>query len=302
LLIAYAAVDAGAPVDQGPAPDVAPLRADIEQSRKELAALKEQIGQLRDAAVKPGQLDTLRNDEKALKQDVAALSDRVGHVESRPQVAGLAPETVQQAIDPLNARLADLDSRLQKVAKAQSENATNSKAAALALALYNLRRAANEGKPYANELRSVADMSPVPLDLAALEAHRDQGIRSLEQLQTDFTSAANDAIDAENAPTDSSLGSEVWSKLKSFVRVRRKGNVEGDGTRAILARAEHKLGTGELSASIAEVETLKGAAADALAPWLAEARAKLAADDALTRAESKILTALGGEDQVKRGG
>jgi hypothetical protein len=39
-----------------------------------------------------------------------------------------------------------------------------------------------------------------------------------------------------------------------------------------------------------------------MAPWLAEVKAKLTADEALAQAETKILTALGGEDQAKRGG
>jgi hypothetical protein len=142
----------------------------------------------------------------------------------------------------------------------------------------------------------------VPLDLAALEARRDQGIRSFEQLQTGYTAAANKALDAENAPADTSLSSEVWSKVRSFVRIRRKGNVEGDSNRAILARVEYRLDNHDLAGAITEAEALKGPAAEAMAPWLAEVKAKLAADQALAQAETKILTALGGEDQAKRGG
>ncbi|HEY7646346.1 MAG TPA: mitofilin family membrane protein [Hyphomicrobiales bacterium] len=299
FLIAYAAIDGGAAPEHPATVDLEPLRAEIAQSRKEIAALQ---GQIRDAAAKSGQIDALRNDAGALKRDLAALTERVGKVEARPEAAGLSPEAVQQSIAPINARLAELDERLTKVAKAQAEVETNTKGAALALALYNLRRATNEGKPFAAELRSVADMSPVPLDLAALEARRDQGIRSFEQLQAGYTAAANKALDAENAPADTSLSSEVWSKVRSFVRIRRKGNVEGDSTRAILARVEYRLDNHDLAGAISEAEALKGPAAEAMAPWLAEVKAKLAADQALAQAETKILTALGGEDQAKRGG
>jgi hypothetical protein len=303
LLIVYAAIDGGRSADRSAGVDAEALRAEIAESRKEIAALQ---SQLHDAAARSSQIDTVRSDASALKRDLAALTDRVGRVEAKPQAAGLSPEAVQQSvqqtIDPLNARIVDFEARLAKVAKAQSEVETNSKAAALALALYNLRRAASEGKPFAAELKSIADLSPVPLDLAALEARRDQGIRSLDQLQASFTAAANKALDAENAPQDSSLSSEVWSKVKSFVRIRRKGNVEGDNTRATLARVEHRLANSDLAGAITEAETLKGAAAEAVAPWLADLKAKLAADDALARAETKILTALGGDDHAKRGG
>jgi hypothetical protein len=199
-------------------------------------------------------------------------------------------------------RLSEIEKNLDRLSKAQNEIKANNKGAALALALYNLRRAANEGKPFARELQTIAEMSPVPLDLAALEEHRNSGVPSLEQLIAGFDEAANAALDAENKPSDESLTSELWSKAKSFVRVRRKGDVPGDTTGAILARIEHRLQTGDLRAALSQTGELQSPAAEAMAAWRAELEAKVAAEEALSGIETKLLSALGSEDPAKRGG
>lgn len=271
---------------------------DVQTLRARLAAFE---GRLNDAVARTEQLSA-SGPSNLLRNDVAALTERVGRIEARPAGAPASQDAVQQALEPLAARVTELEQRIGAVAKAQSDVQTNSKATALAVALYNLRRAANEGKPYATELQSIADMTPVPLDLDPLQARRDEGVRSLEQLQASFDAAANAAIDAENKPSDDSFASGLWSKAKSFIRVRRKGDVLGDDTRAILARVEHRLAAGDLPAAAAEAGQLHGPAATAMVRWIGELKVKLATDEALARVEAKLLTALGGDEQAKRGG
>jgi hypothetical protein len=279
--------------------EAALLRAQIVKTEQRIGALEKALGE---ANTKVGQLAAGGEEARVMKQQLAAVTERLGRIEGRPAGAALSPEAMHESIDPLNAKLTELEGKLSGVAKAQTDLQTNSKAAALAVSFYNLRRAANEGRPYAAELRSVAQMSPVPLDLSPLDARRDQGIPSIEQLGAEFRAAANAALDAENQPADESMVSELWSKAKSFIRVRRKGDVPGDTSRAILARVEHRLNAGDLAASIQEATQLKGPAADAFSPWLEKLKAKRAADEALARVEATLLTALGGEDQAKRGG
>ena len=279
--------------------DAGLMRAQIVKSEQRLTALEKALGE---ANAKVGQLTAGGEEGRALKQQLAAVTERLDRVEGRPAGAALSPDAMRESLDPLNAKLTDLEGKLSGVAKAQTDLQTNSKAAALAVSFYNLRRAANEGKPYAAELRSVAQMSPIPLDLAPLDARREQGIPSLEQLAAEFNTAANAALDAENQPADQSTVSELWSKAKSLIRVRRKGDVPGDSSRAILARVEYRLQAGDLAASIQEAVQLKGAAAASFSPWLEKLKAKRTADEALARVEATLLTALGGEDQAKRGG
>ncbi len=301
FIIAYYAgiTQRGSTAPSATAEEAGLLRAQIVKTEQRIGALEKALGE---ANARVGQLTAGGEGSRALTQQLAAVTERLDRVEGRPAGAALSPDAMRESLDPLNAKLTDLEGKLSGVAKAQTDLQTNSKAAALAVSFYNLRRAANEGKPYAAELRSVAQMSPIPLDLAPLDARREQGIPSLEQLAAEFNTAANAALDAENQPADQSTVSELWSKAKSLIRVRRKGDVPGDSSRAILARVEYRLQAGDLAASIQEAVQLKGAAAASFSPWLEKLKAKRAADEALARVEATLLTALGGEDQAKRGG
>jgi hypothetical protein len=278
--------------------DAHALRAQIGSAETKLAALEQE---LRKTAERAELGRTASGETEGLKQDMASLAQRLASLEARPATEA-TPEAVQHSLDPVNAKLVGLEERLESMSKAQSAMRTDGRATALALALYNLRRAANEGRPFAAELKSVAEMSPVPLDLAALETRRDQGVPSLDQLKASFETAASTALEAENQPPGDSFASELWSKAISVIRVRRKGDVPGDSTSAILARIEHRLEGEDLRAALSEAGQLSGPAAEIMAPWLETLKSKLAADEALARVEAKLLTALGGGDTGKRGG
>jgi hypothetical protein len=290
--------------DRGPmltTADTDALRTQIGSTNQRIAALEAELRKAIAAAQSGG-----AGAAESLRRDLAGLTERVQTVEARPIPAATSEEviqrTVQQSVAPLADRIGKAEARVEGVAKAQLEIRTDSKGPALALALYNLRKAANEGLPYDTELKTVADMSPVPLDLAALEAQRGKGIHSLHRLRADFDGAADAAWQAENRPTDESFLADAWAKAKSLVRVKQKGDVPGDTTMAILARAEHRLDTADLRATLAEIEKLQPPAREAMAPWTAELKTKIAADEALAKAEATLLTALGREETVKRGG
>jgi hypothetical protein len=259
-------------------------------------------------------LKELAGQASSLKQEIAALSKRVEDRLAAAAAATPAPETplvtpphitfedLVPVLDPLKAKLAELESRLSQIAQAQAVVQTDSKASALAIALYNLRRAVNEGKPFATELQTIASMTPVQLDLAPLEAAREKGVRNLAQLRKSFNVAADAAIETENRPADQSYSSRIWASLKSVVRIRRVGEVEGDTTLAILARAEVRLKKGDLKAALKETAQLKGDAANAFKTWQNDAQSHIAVDETLTRVEARLLAALGRTDNAKRDG
>lgn len=272
--------------------DVDALRAALVDAEAKISTLETSVQSAVENAAAP----------QAQESELAGLSERIAALETRPAAASVTQQSVQQSIDPIEAQMAEIERRLNTLTEAQQERQVDGKSMAISLAFYNLQRAAREGRPYALELKSVEENAPIPLDLAALEPWRDQGVKSMDQLQESFDAAAKAAIDAENQPTDESLTSEVWSRAKSFIRIRRKGDVEGEDTSAILARVEHDLETRDLKAALAEAEKLQGRAAEAVAPWLAELKKKLAAEEALARIETKLLGTIGGNKAVSRDG
>ena len=81
----------------------------------------------------------------------------------------------------------------------------------------------------------------------------------------------------------------VVQRLSSIVSVRRVGEAEGDTALARLARADKAVAAGDLAAAVTGLEGLGGPAGEILAPWLAEAKARLAAD---RQAETLLSAAL----------
>jgi hypothetical protein len=68
------------------------------------------------------------------------------------------------------------------------------------------------------------------------------------------------------------------------VTVRPVGDdVRGDTAEARVARAEAALDKGDLAAAVAELDQLEGRPAEAAADWLAQAKARLGADQAVAQ-------------------
>src|SRR5262249_16871680 len=151
------------------------------------------------------------------------------------------------------------------------------------------------------ELKTLASLAPQKLELASLEARRDSGLASLSKLQHDFDASARAALDAAKPAGDGSFTGGLLAKARSLVRVRPKADITGTEPEAILARAEHRLDSGDLPAAIRETGQLAGPAADAMTPWLTEAKAKAAADETLQAIEARLITSLGTDDRSRRG-
>jgi hypothetical protein len=277
-------------------------RGEDEAAARALADAQQRIAAVENAARKAGadvssaeaRLKTASDQDAAMKKDIAALGNRLQSLETRPAVAnGPSPEAMEHSLQPLNAKLTELESRLAAVAKSQDDVRASTGSAALTMAVQNLRRAVADGKPFVSELKTLSTLAPEPLEVAPLEARRESGLASLSKLQRDFEMSAKSAIDAARPNGDGSFTGDLLAKARGLVRVRPTGDIAGDGPEAILARAEHRLDSGDLPAAIRETGQLTGPAAQAMTPWLTEAKAKAAADEALARIEAKLASSTG---------
>ena len=85
----------------------------------------------------------------------------------------------------------------------------------------------------------------------------------------------------------------ILDRVFSIVTVRRLGgDAAGTSVSAVLARAQARLIEGDLAASMTEMNSLTGTAATAAAPWLALAKARVAAERAAADATTKTVAAL----------
>ncbi|MBP7702236.1 MAG: hypothetical protein KA098_06510 [Phenylobacterium sp.] len=161
-------------------------------------------------------------------------------------------------------------------------------ASASALAASALMQAAQGSRPFAPEVKAVADLAP-SLDLRALQADAERGAPSRAALAASFPDYAARAASAARAPGDGAgVLARVGHALSRVVALRRVGEVPGDGPDAILARAERQIDDGDIVGALATLEALPADAKDALGPWRdrAERRAKIDREIARIRAQA----------------
>ena len=226
----------------------------------------------------------------ARAEDVATITARVDELESciAGRARGTEVEAIGARIDPLESALAGTAAVLANVehrlAVLEEAPAGVRKVAELVNAVGQLRRAVSAGQPYALELdglRAIAAPlgdSQLESAIAALEEHVDAGVPTLDNLRERFSSLAPRLVRADAFGPDPDWVDKTLDRLSSVVSVRRIGEIEGDSVEAKVARAESRLAAGNLEGAVASLGDLQGAALLVLEVWLADARARLAAD------------------------
>jgi hypothetical protein len=234
--------------------------AALEQMRTEIAELKAKLGALAEAELGTGE-----------SPDLAALAERIVKLEA----------TLPEIVDALN------------------KESAGAKSAAVAIAFANLRAAVSDGRPYAAELDTISALAPSVGDLGVLPAYAETGIATVPELARSFATASDNALTAAAAPAGGSLVDNLLASAQSLVKIRRIDEAPaGDGPAATLARAKAALDQDDLAAAVKDVETLDGATREAFSAWLGAARARLGADQTLTRLEGVLLVSLGGDGQT----
>lgn len=310
-----------------------PQPIDLGPIEMRLAALEEKIGQLANATPSPNTSETAASNTTDTTGtgetqapatpavDVTALTTRLAELEGRlaglgdaaTRLDSLSSETATQKAEietakaklenvaALNDRLTALESEAKTLGAGLSEMTQDNadiglkrqRAAALVLALGQLRAGLTSDRPFSAELAAAEDLGRADPDIAAklapaldpLKPIADTGAPTLSQLQASLpTAAIAQAASADAAGAalgvDSGWLQKTLNRLSELVTVRPVGDVEGDGTLAHLARAEARLGAGDLAAAAAEVKGMSGQATDAAKDWLAQAEARLVLDTA----------------------
>jgi uroporphyrinogen-III synthase len=305
LLLALAALGWTAWREFEPRPDPSATRvAGLEQRN---AAVE------RDVAARLAGLDQIRTDAE---RRAATLNDRLGALEAR--LASLS-ETAKAAegrlvkleqepqndADPARLAMLTAESRRlgQELARLQEavgaldatlgERGEQRRGDSLVLAIGQLRELMGRGAPYAGALaaaRSLAADDQAALQLlAAMEGAAERGVPTRAALRERFEKVATEAARADRVAQAEGWWRPIAERLSSLVTWRRVDAVQGDGTEAILARAEQRVAADDLAGAVAESEKLQGPAAAAMQGWLADARARAAADAAMARLTTHVL-------------
>lgn len=292
-------------LSQAPGVDLAPIEERLGKLETALSDASTRIEQVASAQGAPAgttaaapdsatsaapdpRVDSLVSENEALKQQIASLTERLDQMSGLDAKVGeLAPR-----LDALAPRLDALDQQVASLPKSNEQQ----HAVALIVAVGELRSALASDKSFAAELSTLNDLTqddealrprlkPIVDGLAPMA---DAGVPTLSQLAAAFP--ATEIARAGEAELAGEVTDDNWLKrfwrglghsISEVITVRPTGpDVEGDDTLARLARAEAKLGEGDLAAAVAEVRALTGLAAETAAEWLAQAEARLAIEAA----------------------
>ncbi len=282
---------------------------DLEAAAAELGSLGQRLAALETGlaeAAAVAEADPGRGAMVALERRLdgieAALAARQGDLASPVEAGALferldaleadldGARDVGQAVAALTEDAARLDDRVRvdtaRIATLEAAAAAGDPGRVdLVLAINRLRQALSGSGPFADDLALVAELGAGDAAFAAplevLAAHATAGVPARSVLRAGFAAVARRALQAGRDAEAGDWLDKTVARLGRLVSVRRTGEVAGAETGAVLARAEARLGTGDLGAAVAELAGLQGAAAEATADWLDGAEARLAAERAL---------------------
>jgi hypothetical protein len=262
------------------------------------------------ASMLQGRLDADETKLTALGARLAALEARPVATPPRLAASPPAPATLQlapqaqspeiaAAIKALQDQMAKLagqstttGDRLTKLETTISNAGEKGRAdRTLLLALANLRVAVEGSAPFAAELAAVQTLAEgkpeVKQALAPLGVDAKSGLPSLAALTERFDRSVAPAIlraRAEIASTD--WGDQILARLERLVVIRRiapGGPAPSDVAEAAVAQADAALKAGDLTGAVAALGKLSGPSAAAAAPWLAQAKTRVAAEADLAK-------------------
>jgi len=268
----------------------APWADDVDRLRQEVAALRQRVQDL----------------ERNPAPDLSALSARLAALEAaRPATAPEDVKGIGGRLAQLERTSADAASLLHLAdrvgvveAKARDLEAHHASGAALLLAVGQLRAAVDQAGPFDAELRAVGALAgkdpATELPLSALKPRALSGIAARSTLADRFAALEPALIRSELLPAENGWWRQTLDRLMRVVTVRREdGSAEGGNAAAVAARAQAHLTAGDLAAAVGECEHLGEGPARVAAPWLDEARARLAADRALSELTAHAVAFLG---------
>ena len=281
---------------------------EMEARRAELSA---QVGKLvtrvdsleasLDSVRKMIQATNLPQEAADARRSLEELSQRLARLEGSGEVSGLKDEI--QALDSENQRLsnsvADLDARLEDMAKTQSARAQAAvvQVRASIVAAGKLREALRSSAPFVQPLAEFREAAAGDAGLTAiaddLAPYADSGIPVLATVREEFDAAARRIAQAVRQVEGEGWLAGVANRLSALVSVRRtQFAAEDDSPDAALARADVAVETGDLPAAVAALEKLTGAPRQAADDWIHRAKARIVAEQAMAALHVHAVSAM----------
>ena len=256
-------------LEQRPEPqaaDLAPLMARVGALEQRQAAAPAQAGKPPDLApleARIAALETKQSADSQLAGRIGALSAQADDLETTQR--GMQANLTRR-LDADEARIVTIERNSQEIQ---------------ALTVRANRTALVQAVQFA--LNTGQKLGDIPGAPPALERFANTAPPTEASLRQAFPDAARNAVAASRPSSDGEpFLARAWAEAQDLVTIRQGDRVLiGDPAAGVLARARSALDAGDLAGAVAAVQSLNGAAARAMAGWLADARALLDARAAL---------------------
>ncbi len=280
--------------------------------RSQMTQLSDQVAAADSTAVE-SRLWALEGRVEGLIAEIDSLTESLGNVAAEGGV--ISAETIatisayRTRIDGLQASLDDmaasqgaLSQRIDEVAataqrqvteaeilvaEVNQETAQTISATEIETAFTQIDAALKSGANFETPLARIAANTdqPVPAALAAAQ----NGVQTIEELQTAFIPAAHNAIRASVAENnDTGLLSSFGSFLRSQVATRSLTPQQGNSADAILSRIEATLLQDQLDIVLTEASTLPETAKPEMAAWLEQVRQRQSVRQSLDQLRNSL--------------
>jgi len=270
---------------------VGELGSEVDGLGSEVDSLGSEVDGLAQSAVTASEL-------RPLRQEVTRLGSQMNRLSESAATA--------TDIQALNRDLTQLRDDLQAVRDAQPDTARIESVArqaagrqmARAIAVRQIEGALDTAAPFQDALatarEAVGAEGAAAQALDALAPHAADGVPTRAELANGFSEKAAEAVAVSaGGEGQGDLVSGVLRRLGDVVSVRRVGpDATGSDAASVLARAEAALQGGDLAGAVKQVEGLQGPPGEVMQPWLAQARARLAAEDAVRTLNTQLMQSL----------
>jgi hypothetical protein len=261
-----------------------------------IAGIEAEVGRL-EGAGDAAAVDQLRT---ALASVQATLDQVQGNLQQVTDLARSArEEAVTEATAAIDREVDALGDRISALAGADDTAAAHQ---SFLIALGQLEARLGTAQPFADQLaalQQVAAGSPtlagvapaVDAAFAPLADAAATGVPTLAALRAGFDDTRLAVLNATDAPPEDTLD-EIWDELSGMVTVSRVDEAGSSTVDGILATAEGHLAAGDLASAADALDGLGALGpgyAAAAAPWIADARLRLAADQAMDTVQQAAL-------------
>ena len=273
-------------------PDLTAGLSALEQNQQtlndEIARLRSEIDALRAAMPKSG----------LIEERLLAVNARADAFEQK-----LVEESVK--IERMERNKADASSVLSMMTrleiterKLRASNAEKARAAALLLAVYQMRESAASGQSFLTEQQAalaLASSKPrIAEYLRLLSVAADQGVWTKTALTQSFSAYADKAVLSESVSPKQDWFHQALNSLKKLVVIRRIDAVtqEDMSTQAVLARAQQAVNAGDLTVAVLHLQALRGTAADEMKEWTQAAQRYVTTQKTINETVAAVLGVL----------